>query len=129
VARLAIMKWLAMGLMLAVATLNLIPVVGVTSAARLSAMYGVDVTSPELELLLRHRAVLFGIVGLLVGAGAFVTSWRTPAVAVGLGSMLSFVVLQQLIGDVGAPLRRVVLADVIGSVALVAAFFAQREVG
>lgn len=120
------MKWLVMGLMLAVAVLNLIPVVGVVSSARLTSMYGVEVTSPELELLLRHRAVLFGIVGLLVGAGALIDGWRAPAVAVGLVSMLSFVVLQQLIGEVAAPLRRVVVADGVGSLALVAAAAVHR---
>lgn len=44
-----------------VGIINCRPVVGVVSAPRIAKAYGVKVASPEIELLLRHRALLFGV--------------------------------------------------------------------
>jgi len=100
---------------------NLLPVVGVLSAARLEALYGVAIGEPNLLVLMRHRAVLFAIVGALLVAAAFRSAWRAAALAAGLVSMLSFVALAWLVGDVNAELRRVVAVDLVLSAALVVA--------
>ena len=39
------------------AVIHLLPLVGVLGPARLSSLYGIAVAEPNLELLLRHRAV------------------------------------------------------------------------
>ena len=57
-------------LILLVAVINLLPVSGVVSSGRLRALYGVPVDEPNLLILLRHRAVLFAIVGGLLVASA-----------------------------------------------------------
>ena len=100
---------------------NLLPVVGVLSAARLEALYGVAIGEPNLLVLMRHRAVSFAIVGALLVAAAFRPAWRAAALAAGWASMLSFVALAWLVGDVNAELRRVVAVDLVLSAALVVA--------
>jgi hypothetical protein len=108
-------------LILLASLINLAPVSGVVSAARLQALYGIAVADPNLLILMRHRAVLFGIVGCLLVASAFQSPLRPVGFAVGLLSMLSFVVIAWLVGGYNAELRRVLLVDVVGSVLLIGA--------
>ena len=108
-------------LFLVAAAVNLLPVIGALSTSRLEGLYGVVVQDPNLEVLLRHRAVLFAVVAGLLVAAAFHAPLRALAIAAGLLSMLSFVAIAGLVGEYNPLLRRVVLVDVIASVALVAA--------
>lgn len=110
-----------------VALVNLAPLVGVLSAARLEALYGVSVASADLEILLRHRAVLFGIVGGLLLAATVRPALRSLAAAAGLVSMLSFVVVTWLVGGYGEALERIVFVDLAASTALVGALLLDRE--
>jgi hypothetical protein len=97
---------------------NLLPVTGVVSAARLEALYGVAIGDPNLLVLMRHRAVLFGIVGALLCAAAFRPAWRAAALAAGLASMLSFVALAWLAGDANPALNRIAIVDLVLCAAL-----------
>ena len=108
-------------LFLLAALVNLLPAVGVLSTSRLEGLYGVVVQDANLEILLRHRAVLFAIVAALLALAAFHPPLRALAIAAGLASMLSFVAIAGLVGEHNPLLRRVVLVDVVASVALVAA--------
>ena len=101
--------------------MNLAPVSGVASAERLRALYGVSLADPNLLILLRHRALLFGIVGGLLLAAAFHLPLRPVALAAGLVSMLSFVVLAHAVGGFNAELARVVRIDVGASLLLAVA--------
>jgi hypothetical protein len=105
---------------------NLLPVVGVLSAARLQSLYGVVLEDANLVVLMRHRAVLFGIVGGLLLTSAFHAPLRPVGVAVGLTSMLSFILIAWLVGDINPELRRVVVVDWVASAALVAAVLLDR---
>jgi hypothetical protein len=50
--------------------IHLFPVMGVVSSERLSTLYGIPVEEPNLEIRMRHRAVLFGLLGVfLIWAG------------------------------------------------------------
>lgn len=115
--------------LLLVGLLNFLPVLGVLSAQRIESAYGVDVTSPDLEILLRHRAVLFGIVGTFIIASALRPELRWPAIAAGLVSMVSFVLLAQMVGGYSAPIRKIVVADVVGIVVLMVAAGGQWAAG
>jgi hypothetical protein len=108
-------------LYVAVGVVNLLPVVGVLSTSRLQTLYGVSLVDPNLVILMRHRAVLFGVVGGLLVAAAFHPTLRPIAAAGGLISMLSFVLLAYVIGEFNTELRRVVAADLVASFLLVAA--------
>jgi len=113
-------------LLLLAAVVNLLPVVGVLSTSRLEGLYGVVVQDPNLAILLRHRAVLFAIVAGLLAVAAFHPPLRALAIAAGLLSMLSFVAIAGLVGEYNPLLRRVVLVDVVASLALVAAGLLSR---
>ena len=112
---------LATTLFAIVGVVNLLPIAGVSSASRLQTLYGVVLEDPNLVILMRHRAVLFGIVGAILVAAAFVPSLRPFAIAAGLVSMLSFVLVAHLVGKYNAELRRVVIVDLAASALLVGA--------
>jgi hypothetical protein len=108
-------------LLLLAAAANLLPVLGALSTARLEALYGVVIQDTNLAILMRHRAVLFGIVGSLLAVAAFHAPVRPLAIPAGLVSMLAFVAIAGSVGDYNPLLRRLVIVDVAASVALVAA--------
>jgi hypothetical protein len=112
---------LAAALFILAGLINLTPVVGMMGGRSLTRLYGVTFTEPTL-LLMRHRAVLFGLVGGLLIAAAFDLALRVAATLVGLVSMLAFVALMRTPDRVGRALRTVFIVDCAGSVALAAAF-------
>ena len=120
------MKLLSQALFLLVALVNLIPTIGVLSADQLSGLYGLTFDEPNLEILMRHRAVLFGIVGGLLVLAAFQPRFRPAAVVCGLVSMLSFVVVAWLVGDYNPQIARVVVIDIVASAALIAGVVVSR---
>lgn len=90
---------------------NVLPLVGVLSAARLQALYGVAIEDPVLLLLMRHRAVLFGLLGGFVLASIAWPSWRVPALWLALLSMLAFVLLAGWDGQGSMAIRKVFWVD------------------
>jgi hypothetical protein len=114
------MRYLLPGLFLFAAVVNLAPVLGALSAERLAALYGVQIQDPDLVLLMRHRALLFGIVGVLLVAAAFRPSLRLTALLAGLASMLSFIGLA-LSGGVSERLQRIATVDLVASFGLLVA--------
>ena len=112
------MKYLVMGLLLLVGIINFFPVIGVLSADRLVGLYAVELDSPDLVILMRHRAVLFGLLGAFIILSAFRPALRLLACIGGLMSMLAFVALAYAAGEYGEALHKIVVADIIGSIGL-----------
>ena len=110
----------------AVGLLHLYPAVGVLGAARLESLYGVPVDSADLELLLRHRAVTFGLLGALLLAAAWHPPLRGAALVAGAVSMAAFVVLAWPLHAHGPAIARVFWADVVGLALLAGAGVAMR---
>jgi len=110
-------KKLVSALFVAIGLLNLFPIIGVISADQLASLYGITIDSASLETLMRHRAVLLGLIGGLLLFAAFHRPLQVIAAVVGLISMASFVVLAYLAGDIGADIKKVVVADIAGSIA------------
>jgi len=108
-------------LVLVAAAINLAPVLGAVAPERMAALYGVDLRDPNLQILLRHRAVLFGIVGGLLVAAAFVRRLRTTGYVVGFASMVSFLLIAWAVGDYSAEIGRVARVDAVGIAALAGA--------
>lgn len=104
-----------------VALINLLPVFGVLSAARVGAMYRVRFAGPDLAILMRHRAVLFAVVGGLLVAAMFRPELRWPAIIAAAVSMGAFVVLAWMEGGYNAAIRRVIVIDLAAFVPLAAA--------
>lgn len=108
---------LATALLLA-GLLNALPALGLLGQTQLRALYGLEVTDPSLRILLRHRALLFGLLGGAMIAAAFAPAWRAPLAGAGLLSMLGYVLIAGLEGGGNAALLRVVWADVVASLVL-----------
>ena len=108
-------------LVLVAAAINFAPVLGAVAPERMTALYGVDLEDANLQILMRHRAVLFGLVGGLLLVAAFHPPLRTVGYAVGFGSMSSFLVIAWLVGGYSAEIQRVILVDVVGIAALAGA--------
>jgi hypothetical protein len=119
------MRWLVPAVLLGVGAVHLLPLAGVLGGERLTALYGVRADDPNLALLLRHRAVLFGLLGAFMVAAAWRPAWRSAALVAGAVSVLSFLALSLRVGDVNAALSRVVLVDVVAAAALALAALLQ----
>jgi hypothetical protein len=85
----------------------------------------VGLDDPNLQILMRHRAVLFGIVGGLLLAAAFHPPLRSLGYAAGFASMLSFLLIAWLVGGYSGEIQRVILIDVVGIAALAGAALVQ----
>jgi hypothetical protein len=107
--------------LIAAGLVHLLPAVGALGAQRLNALYGVAIADPSLLLLMRHRAVLFGLVGALMLHAAIAPPLQVWALGAGLLSTLSFVVLAVQADALAPPLRTVMWIDIALAVALVLA--------
>ncbi len=107
--------------LLLVALIHALPLLGVLGADRLSALYGIAVSEPNLEILLRHRAVLFGLVSALLAHAAFKPGLHRLALTGGLVSVGSFLALTMMVGPPNPALQTVFRVDVAAFVLLLAA--------
>lgn len=114
-------SWLVSAVLLLLAAIHLLPVAGAFGPDQLTTLYGVNVGDPNLEILLRHRAVLFGLLGLLCSIAAFVRSLRWLAVVAALISVGSFLWFDSLIDPSADQIARVVIVDWVALVAAVVA--------
>lgn len=104
-----------------VAMVHLMPLFGVLGRDRLFGLYGVRIEDPNIEILLRHRAVLFGLLGLFLVTSAFLPSHHGSALIIGLVSVLSFLLIAVSVGGYNDAIRRVVAVDWIALAALLLA--------
>lgn len=112
------MRHLIAASLLVAAIIHLLPLAGVLGAERLSALYGIALQEPDLVLLMRHRAVLFGLLGVFLAIAAFRPAWRNAAFVAGFVSVVSFLVLAWSGAGYNAAIDRVVIADVVALVCL-----------
>lgn len=87
------------GSLIVVAIIHLLPLSGLLSADRLSSLYGIVVSDPNLEILMRHRAVLFGLLGTFLLYAAVRPTLQPLAFIGAFVSVLSFLWLAWLIGS------------------------------
>jgi hypothetical protein len=106
------------GLLIA-GVIHLLPVPGALGAGMLSRLYGIDVADPNTAILLQHRALMFGILGVLMLAAIPWPSLRLAALTVGLASAASFIAVALWIGGYNGAITRVVVADAVATVSLV----------
>jgi hypothetical protein len=117
--------------LLVAAAIHALPVIGVLGPARLEAMYGITAQEPNLVVLLRHRAVLFGLLATLLAYAAFRQELHRLALIAGLLSVASFLLIAWQAGQVNNALSTVVYADIVALVFLLGGsivhVFARRE--
>jgi len=109
-----------------VGLMNFYPVIGVLSADTLRNLYGVIILDNDLLILMRHRAIFFGILGIFMVISAFRPNLQPSAIVVGLISMMAFIGLALGTGELGEPIQKVMIADLIGSLGLIAVIFLRR---
>ncbi|MCO5787241.1 phosphopantetheine adenylyltransferase [Pseudomonas sp. G11-1] len=115
------MEKIVTGLLVLVGIIHLLPVSGVLGVERLAVLYGISLGEPNIEILMRHRAILFGLLGVLLVYAAFQPPLQTLAIIAGLVSVVSFIAIAWSVGGYNEPIRRVIIADIIALVALIAA--------
>jgi hypothetical protein len=99
--------------------INLLPSILAFFPDKISKSYGIEIPNENYELLLRHRAVLFAIIGGLMIVSSLTKKYYEVAIIVGLISMLSFVSLFFIINkDINSELRKVMTIDMIAIVIL-----------
>ena len=104
--------------LLTVGIIHLIPLSGVLGPEHLVRLYGAAPSDPSALILMRHRAVLFGIVGGVCVLAAFKPDLQWLALVLGGFSVVSFLWLAWSTGGFNAHLQRVVVADVLALVCL-----------
>lgn len=114
------MNAIAAVLLAVVGLVNLVPVVGATSARTLARMYRIELRDGDVDLaiLLRHRAVMLGLVGGFMIVAAFAPALQTSAIVIGFASMLSFVALARTTPPPNRAIAKVAAIDVGASVLL-----------
>ena len=115
------MRHVVAALLLIAAVIHLMPLLGLPGGEGLSKLYGIEVSEPNLSILMRHRAVLFGLLGSFMVLAIFKPALRTLAIVAGLVSLVSFLWLAWSVGGYNANIARVFNVDVIAVVALVIA--------
>jgi len=57
------MKTFETFILLTIGLINFLPLLGILGVKQLKKLYGIDLEDENIVLLMRHRAVLFGIIG------------------------------------------------------------------
>ncbi len=105
------MRFVVPAVLVLVATIHALPVIGVLGPGNLSQLYGFPVTDGSLELVLRHRAVLFGLLAAFLAYAAFKPELHRLALVAGVVSVVSFLVLAAVVSSYSQPLATVVRVD------------------
>lgn len=118
------MRYLASAMLVIVAIIHLLPLSGAIGGERLAALYGLSFNDPNLAILMRHRAVLFGILGLFLLFAAFRPQFQVIAFIAGFVSVVSFLWLAWSVGGYNTQIARVFMADIVALACLIIGFVA-----
>jgi hypothetical protein len=118
------MRHVVSAALILVGIIHLLPLAGAFGASNLSSLYGVDFTDRNTLILMRHRAVLFGLLGVFFVVAGFVRTFQLSALILATVSVVSFLALSFTVGGFNANIARVVTVDwvafallLIGSIA------------
>ena len=108
-------------LFLVAGIIHLMPITGVIGPDKLNTLYGLSFNEPNLQILMRHRAILFGLLGSLLVYAAFRPEIQIIALIGGLLSATSFLVIAWSTGGYNEAITKIVIADVVATVSLLIA--------
>ena len=118
------MKYAPIVALLVAGIIHLLPVPGVMGVSTLAQLYGIEVNDPNTAILLQHRALLFGVLGVLMLSAIALPWLRVTALTIALFSAASFIVVAMAVGGYNTAIGRVVVADVVAAVLLAAGLVA-----
>ena len=113
------MKYLVSAMLVVVGVIHLLPLTGALGSERLFTLYGTRFDEPNLQILMRHRAVLFGLLGAFMVFAAFTPVYQTAAFIAGSVSVVSFLYLAWSVGGYNEHVGRVFIADLIALACLI----------
>jgi len=113
-------------LLFLVGVINFLPIFGVLSLDKINQAYGLSVSDNNLAVLLRHRALLFGLIGGFVIYSVFNPQYQTVAIILAGLSMLGYLFFFYSIGDSNSALLKIAQVDMVGVVLLVLAILIKR---
>ncbi|MFN0246153.1 MAG: phosphopantetheine adenylyltransferase [Kofleriaceae bacterium] len=119
------MRFVVSAGLLVAAFIHLVPLVGVLGESTLLALYGIDASDPTLAILLRHRAVLFGVLGGFFAFAAFVPAYQVAALVMGAASAAAFVVIAWSTPGSSAAIATIVRGDLVAIAGLAVASIAR----
>ena len=108
-------------MLVAVGIIHLLPLSGLAGDEQLRRLYGHSVADSNLSILMRHRAVLFGLIGAFLVYAAFRPVMQPVALIAGLVSVVAFLWLAWSTGGYNPLIARVVMADLVALVCLLVA--------
>jgi hypothetical protein len=112
------MPWTIRIALLVVAVIHLLPVPGVMGADALHRLYGISFSDPDTVVLMRHRAVLFGLLGAVLAYAAFRPAVQGLALIAGWISVIAYLGLWWSAHSSNPALHRVAVADLVALAAL-----------
>jgi len=116
-------------MLLIVAAIHVLPLLGAFGEKHLSGLYGISIADPNLAILMRHRAVLFGLLGAFLFVAALIPPLRLAGLVAGAVSVGSFLLLAWHVGDYNDHLRKVFATDVIAAMCLACGLLAHLANG
>ena len=121
------MRYFVSAMLVITGIVHILPLPGVLGSDQLQRLYGLVFEDPNLSILMRHRAVLFGLLGGLMFYAAYRKDLQIVALVAGLVSTVSFVWIAWTVGDYNAAISRVVAADWVAIACLVAGLIARLK--
>ena len=96
-----------------VGAIHLMPIAPIFIPETLSRLYGIAPADSALLILMRHRALLLAIVGLLCLWASWAPSVRPAALLAAAINVLGFLGFYALYGNPAGALRNIAIADLI----------------
>ncbi|MDH5176626.1 MAG: phosphopantetheine adenylyltransferase [Gammaproteobacteria bacterium] len=118
------MRYVVPVALLITALIHALPLLGLTGGARLANLYGIADMDASLEILLRHRAVLFGLLAAFLVYAAFNRDLHGIALVGASISVAAFLALAITTGGYNQAVATVVKVDLLAAVALAAGWYA-----
>ena len=81
--------------------------------AEVAALYGLGFDEPNLAILMRHRAVLFGMLGVFLIYAGRAPALQPVALVAGILSVTSFLWLAWSVGGYNPLIARVIAVDLV----------------
>jgi hypothetical protein len=105
------LQYFVSAMLVIVGIIHLLPLSGALGGARLAALYGISFDEPNPLILMRHRAVLFGMLGAFMIVAAFKPTFQLSAFVAGFVSVVSFLWIAYSTDGYNAAIARVVAVD------------------
>ena len=111
-------KYFVPASLVVVGAIHLLPLQGVLSGDRLTALYGIAIEDENLLILMRHRALLFGLLGGFLVWAAFRPHLHALALFAGAVSVAGFLFIALGSAERNSEIARVIAIDIFALILL-----------